>query len=419
MRQSPSDETWRPLGPHPTDVQNVYANFDIPESVMAELADAEPELPLVSPRTQPRPIVARVTHRLTRLEEARVTKGRAATRWWAVALVGIVGSLGLVGCSDGESSDPPPNEAPQNDTTGATVSVADGRIAFVRGDPEEEQTVTYTVNPDGSDEAQLFSGGQSQEPRWSPTGREISILCCDDPTSAAHVTEPNSGDLIRALPASDPTLEMHCGFGWSPDGERIACEVYGLKDEGLNGIYSIRASDGAGLKRITSNPGGGDIPGGYSPDGTRLVFVRRDENGPVGIFVTNLDGSGAHRISPPGALLDDFDGGTWSPDGGTILFEVRASDEHHSEIWAVAPDGSAPHELPIDPACGGLFTDPDSAGCFDPAWSPDGSKIVFARSNAGGEANLYIVNVDGTGLVQVTDGGFDHQPDWGMPPTGV
>ena len=38
---------------------------------------------------------------------------------------------------------------------------------------------------------------------------------------------------------------------------------------GGNGIYSIRASDGAGLTRITSNPVGTDIAGDYSPDGTR------------------------------------------------------------------------------------------------------------------------------------------------------
>ena len=343
-------------------------------------------------------------------------RGGASTRWWVAVLVVIAGSLGLVACSDTESDDPQQNEAP-SEATGAQADVLDGRIAFLRGDPEDG--ATYTVNPDGTDEAQLFSGGSSQEPIWAPTGTEITILCCDDPTSAAHIVDPDTGEFIRVLPASDPNLEVHCGFGWSPDGKRIACEMYGLKDESLNGIYTVRASDGGGVKRITSNPGGYDSPGSYSPDGSRLVFVRGDdENGAFGIFVTNLDGSGVHRISPPGALIDDFDGGAWSPDGSTILFEVRASEEHHSSIWAVSPEGGAPYELSIDPACGGLLSDPDSAGCFDPAWSPDGSKIVFARSNASGEANLFIVNADGSGLVQVTDGSFDHQPNWGMPPTG-
>jgi Tol biopolymer transport system component len=339
---------------------------------------------------------------------------RTSTRWWAVALVGIVGSLGLVGCSDGESSGPPTNEAPPNTPTGATVSVGDGRIAFVRGDPEDGETVTYTVNPDGSDEEQLFFEGPSEFPRWSPDGTEIQINCCDD-GMVAHFLDTTTGD-FRTLPQPDPELETFCGAAWSPDGERILCEGYGVDDPGLNGIYSIRVSDGGGLKRITSNPGGEDIPGGFSPDGTRLVFFRSTDDGATGIFVTNRDGSGLQRVSPPDLRFDPA--GAWSPDGSRILLETSASDLH-SEIWVVGADGSAPHELPITPACGGPFSDPNAFGCFDPAWSPDGSSIVFARSNAAGEANISIVNVDGSDLVQVTDGGFDHQPDWGMPPTSA
>ena len=129
--------------------------------------------------------------------------------------------------------------------------------------------------------------------------------------------------------------------------------------------------------------------------------------------MTNLDGSGLQRVSPPDLQVEPA--GAWSPDGSQILLETSASEDH-SEIWVVNADGSSAHELPITPACGGPFSDPNSFGCFDPAWSPDGSQIVFARSNADGEANISIVNVDGSGLLQVTDGSFDHQPDWGMPP---
>jgi TolB protein len=144
------------------------------------------------------------------------------------------------------------------------------------------------------------------------------------------------------------------------------------------------------------------------------VFLRSNEDGTAGIFVTNLDGSGLQRVSPPDVQVEPA--GAWSPDGSQILFETSASEEIHSEIWIVNPDGGSPHELPITPACGGPFSDPNSSGCFDPAWSPDGTKIVFARSSADGATrNIYIVNADGSGLAQVTDGGSDHQPDWGSP----
>lgn len=48
----------------------------------------------------------------------------------------------------------------------------------------------------------------------------------------------------------------------------------------------------------------------------------------------------------------------------------------------------------------------------DPRWSPDGSKIVF-YSNRAGNFDIYIVNADGTNLVQLTeDPGYDGMPDW-------
>jgi Tol biopolymer transport system component len=288
-----------------------------------------------------------------------------------------------------------------------------GPIAFVRGDPEVEDPITYSVNPDGSGERQLFFDGQSGFPRWSPDGTEIHIQCCDD-GMAAHFVDTTTGEL-RTLPGPDPKLEAFCGGAWSPDGEWIACEAFGVDDPSLNGIYSIRASDGGGLRRITSNPDGDDIPADYSPDGMQLLFWRSNLEGSSGLFVINLDGSGLLQVSPPDVQVDTV--AAWSPDGSQIVFETSASEELHGELWIVNADGSSPHELAITPECGGPFSDASATGCFDPAWSPDGTKIVFARSSADGSQNIYIVNVDGSELVQVTDGGRDHQPDWGTPPT--
>src|SRR5512132_2974040 len=185
---------------------------------------------------------------------------------------------------------------------GAKSPGANGRIVFARFDPAVGDTFTYAVNPDGSHVQQLFSAHPSNTPHWSPDGSEVAIFCCDD-GMAAHFVNPDTGSFREVAPP-DPTLETHCGFSWSPDGQRLACESFGVTDPSRNGVYSIRASDGGGLTRITSNPGGGDIPGDYSPDGKRLVFSRVDPSRPakanVALFVIKVDGTGLRRITPWG-----------------------------------------------------------------------------------------------------------------------
>jgi Tol biopolymer transport system component len=49
---------------------------------------------------------------------------------------------------------------------------------------------------------------------------------------------------------------------------------------------------------------------------------------------------------------------------------------------------------------------------FDPAFSPDGSWIVFSETN-GGNAEIYTKKLDGTGAQRLTSTAeADVQPDW-------
>jgi Tol biopolymer transport system component len=187
----------------------------------------------------------------------------------------------------------------------------------------------------------------------------------------------------------------------------------------------VRASDGGDLMRITSNPDGGDIPGDYSPDGTQLVFKRFADQVPTGMFVVDIaeDGAGSgepRQLTPATMILDDTGhAGRWSPDGGTILFVARESANHHKAIYSVAigeaGDGAI-SQLPIAPGCGGPVSEADAFGCYAPSWSPDGDRIVFTRSEPdGSNERIWIVNADGSGLLQLTDG-TDDNPAWGTPP---
>ena len=290
----------------------------------------------------------------------------------------------------------------------AKVPGPNGRIAFARFDPALGDSVTYTMNPDGSDVRQLFPGA-SGSPRWSPDGSEVSVgaPCVDGGENcAATIVEPDTG-AFRQFTFPDPTLETFCSV-WSADGTRLACEGHGLSDDNRNGIYTIRASDGRGLIRITSNPGGDDNPIDYSPNGSWIVFSRTDPNGPPGanqaLFVTNVNGGGLHRITPWGFSDDD---GNWSPDGSRIVFE------HVGSLYIVRPDGSNLRRIPLQT---GASTTAFAA--FDAGWSPDGTRIVFSLWMKTGpntvEEGIATANVDGSDIHLLTVSPTrDEKGDWG------
>ena len=298
-----------------------------------------------------------------------------------------------------------------------------GQIVFERFNHSLGHNVIYTANPDGSHQQLLYLGGAF--PNWSPDGSQVlfGTACFDGTeTCAATIVDVDSGT-FRQLRWPDPTLETDCTGRWSPDGQLLVCSGFGVTDPSRNGIYTIRSSDGRGLTRITSNLGGEDEGGEFSPDGKRIVFIRVNQSGPVGLFVVRLDGSGLRRITPPGFLPGnlsrDEQSVSWSPSGNKILFVSRIDPSHRFAIWVVHPDGSGLHQVPIMPACGGAFSDPRSFSCFQPSWSPDGTKIIFTGRTANGtQQNIYTVNADGSGLTQVTNsaGGPYQDADWGPHP---
>jgi Tol biopolymer transport system component len=287
-----------------------------------------------------------------------------------------------------------------------------GQIAFGRDDPLLHETVVYTINPDGSHERQLLPVGL-ESPRWSPDGASI-VADSGTGQDAAWIVDPGAG-AYRKLPNPDlDNYEVMACTVPSPDFERLACAGFGKTDQSLNGIYTVRTSDGGDLRRLTSNTIEDD-PGDYSPDGKRLVYAHFPPDfDSAGVYVLRTNGSGTRKIAPCCTSP-----GSWSPKGNQILFSSRPSFDVHSTLWVVHSDGSGLRRLPIPTSfCGGPTSDPDARGCADPVWSPDGRKIVFRLTTPGfGEGgDLYTINSDGTGLTQVTHDGDVEFPDWGTHP---
>jgi Tol biopolymer transport system component len=290
-----------------------------------------------------------------------------------------------------------------------------GQIAFARYVPRLDDTVFYTVNPNGT-HAKRVVPFALECPNWSPDGSRLAS--CGGPNlTATAIVDPDTGS-YRLVPMPRPGLLTFC-YLWTPNARRLACESFGETDGSLNGIYSIRVSDGKGLRKLTSNPNGDDTPVAYSPDGDRLAFIRSDDNGNTeGLFVARSNGTHPRQIAPAGVTCCE---GGWSSHGNWIVFSRHVTPDVHSSIWVVHPNGTGLREVPADPTygCGGPIADPQAAGCFDPRWSPDGRQIVFGSGDDTLGRNIWTVRPDGSDLHQVTHGGVtqsNEAPDWGRHP---
>jgi WD40-like Beta Propeller Repeat len=282
------------------------------------------------------------------------------------------------------------------------ASVPTGLILYGDWNPKIQQAHWNVVRADGSGLRDLNVVATCA--RWWPDGSRILI------TDDAHVgpgsplrpatTEPDGSGFTRLDATDDPDLNLGCG-DVSPDGSRIALEGFGRGRTGVSGIYTVRASDGGDLVRLTE---GRDSYPQYAPDGDRLAFFRTrpgvNPDGAGALFVLDTDGTEPRRITPWGFAFLQFG---WSPDGRWIVFE-----HPYGQLYLVHPDGFDLHPLPVK------F--PSGSGAMAPQWSPDGAWIAFTLQR-GEDANVFVVRPDGTGLRAVTHGlGFQAtSPDWSIP----
>ena len=317
----------------------------------------------------------------------------------------LVAAVLLTACSSGSGGSPatrPSAAQPSGGRDGGWIVFA--RVGPILLQPDVGTADVVIMHPDGtgahvvSVEPPVEGGGGAF---WSPDGSELLITNLLRLGGARGfmrfrpaTVDPDGSDL-HMLDVPNGPFDMFCG-AWSPDGARIACAFGGRSP----GVFTIRATDGGDPLRLSTNPfGAADYPGDYSPDGSRLVFVRvKPGHAPdpentmqAAVFVVDADGSGRpHRITPFGSVNPhDFAAvAHWSPDGRDIIYASRPSP--HGLIHIVHPDGTDLRT--IDP--GGFPLAPN--------WSPDGTKIVFTRY-VGEDQEIFTANADGSDIVQITD----------------
>lgn len=296
------------------------------------------------------------------IEEARRRARRRRHRNLTGLLAAVLGALwlySLLGGGGPQSGSAFLSESSARDATPPRAALPDelsytanGGVVLVQRDGNRRvlARATYRHLPDGAWRIHMYSGIE-----WSRDGSKLLAL---------HWGSSRTLVVIDANGMVGPTIAKALDGRWSPDETRIA---FVRHEQGLGRVLFLTGSDGRGPTRMATHLGAFS----WSPDGTRLAYTRTDASR---LFIARTSARATRRqvaIVAPGPSVV---GGAvqWSPDGSLIAFTTGDG------VFVVRPDGTSLHRV--------------LAGGNQIAWSPDSRMLALVAGT-----DVFVVSASGGG----------------------
>lgn len=289
------------------------------------------------------------------------------------------------------------------DSTGSAnlhLLTGDGSIRRLTGLPGD---VTFpSITADGATVLFEYAGGlfRASSPGWEPV--EIVLECAAD-LPVPPLEEGWAGPFIDSY-----DLTGDSGAVALCSGGEIFCGM--LTADGIEDV-----------RRLTESPGREGSPA-WSPDGTMLAYtVERDGRSDLLIAGPVLAESLFTGFRPVPSRVLTVPGGTalgpcWSPDGSMLAYldrnaSIRAVELSTGRDWEVSTARDVIHiswspdcawlafSTPVDGHLEDVFIVPSAGGepvdvsrhsndDFQPTWSSDGRRLVYASRTDGGDYSL-------------------------------